>query len=147
MQKEEVTFRSLLPSDYDDLIRLWQEAGLPYRPLGRDQREKILTELNNPFEMFILAFCHDRLVGSILASHDGRKGWLNRLCVMPDFRKQGLGRALIAEAEKFLENQGLEIFACLIEEENAESMKLFANAGYTRFDEIKYFTRKKHPDI
>jgi len=31
--------RALTVGDYDALVRLWQEGGLPYRPDGRDQRE------------------------------------------------------------------------------------------------------------
>ena len=135
------------PDDYDDLIRLWVKAGLSYRPNGRDSREKVTRELDNSFEGFILAFKQEQLIGAILASHDGRKGWINRLVVLPEYRHQGLAKFLIEEAEKFLHDQGIEIIACLIEDWNKQSMQLFSSVGYKRFNDIIYFTKKKHPEV
>lgn len=135
------------PEDYDKLIKLWIDAGLPYRPEGRDSREKMLGELENSNEAIILAFQKERLLGAILASHDGRKGWINRLVVHPDLRNRGLAKILIEKAENFLFEQGIEIIACLIEDWNKSSMQLFTNVGYNRFDDIIYFTKKKHPDV
>ncbi|MCK4392559.1 hypothetical protein KAX17_06600 [Candidatus Bipolaricaulota bacterium] len=37
--------RELTVNDYDALVALWKEAGLPYRPNGRDQRERIAREV------------------------------------------------------------------------------------------------------
>jgi len=37
--------RKLTVNDYDALVVLWKEAGLPYRPNGRDQLERIAREV------------------------------------------------------------------------------------------------------
>ena len=37
--------RRLTIEDYDDIIRLWSDAGLPYKPKGRDSREKMQKEM------------------------------------------------------------------------------------------------------
>ncbi|MDO9578872.1 MAG: GNAT family N-acetyltransferase [Candidatus Cloacimonadales bacterium] len=143
----DLQFRQMQPEDYDDLVKLWIDAGLPYRSNGRDKRGKMLRELKNSNEALFLAFRKERLLGAILASHDGRKGWINRLAVHPDFRKQGLAKILIEKAENFLYEQGIEIIACLIEDWNSQSMQLFTKVGYKRFDDIIYFTKKKHPGV
>ncbi len=135
------------PEDYDQLIELWQQAGLEHRPSGRDGSEKMLVELNNLQEEFILAFAEDKLVGSIVVTHDGRKGWLNRLAVAPKFRGKGIARNLVKKAEDFLLSQNIEIFACLIEEWNENSLQIFTHLGYVRHDDIKYFTKRLHPEI
>jgi len=147
MNMNDLQFRIMQPEDYDDLIKLWIESGLPYRPNGRDCREKILTELENSAEAFILAFQENKLAGAILASHDGRKGWINRLVVQPDLRDKGLAKLLIEKAENFLFEQGIEIIGCLIEDWNTQSMHLFSKVGYKRFDDIIYYTKKKHPEV
>jgi N-acetylglutamate synthase len=147
MTPNNIFFREMKLADYDDLIKLWIDAGLPYRPKGRDCREKMFKELENSNEAFLLAFQKEKLLGSILASHDGRKGWINRLAVHPDFRKLGLAKTLIEKAENFLHKQGIEIIGCLIEDWNEQSMQLFAEVGYKRFDDIIYFTKKKHPRV
>ncbi|HPR17814.1 MAG TPA: GNAT family N-acetyltransferase [Candidatus Cloacimonadota bacterium] len=143
MNAQIFSFCAMQPQDYDSLIELWQAAGLPYRPQGRDSREKLLTELQNPQERFILAYAENRLAGTILVSHDGRKGWLNRLAVHPDFRHQGLAARLIEQAEQFLAQAGITVYACLIEDWNEPSMQLFSRQGYTRHDDIIYFVKKQ----
>ena len=82
-----------------------------------------------------------------MATHDGRKGWINRLAVDATLRKQKIGSRLVAEAEAKFELLGLEIYACLIEEGNAVSVALFESLGYTSRPDIFYFSKRKHPGV
>ncbi|MCK4246274.1 GNAT family N-acetyltransferase, partial [Candidatus Bipolaricaulota bacterium] len=75
--------RRLVTEDYDELIALWQEAGLSYRPNGRDCRDKIAHEIAGTTSIFLVAESEERIIGAILGTHDGRKGWINRLAVVP----------------------------------------------------------------
>ena len=40
-----ITFSILKPEHYDQIISLWEKAGLEYRPKGRDTRENIYKQL------------------------------------------------------------------------------------------------------
>jgi len=51
------------------------------------------------------------------------------------------------ESENRLSGQGIEIVACLIEDWNVGSKQFFERIGYSRFDEISYFTKRKHPHV
>jgi len=133
--------------DYQALTDLWKAVQLPYKPAGRDARDRIRGEIESQNAIFLVAEANGDLVGSVLATHDGRKGWINRLAVSPALRRQGIARQLLAEAEDRLSEQGIEIIACLIEDWNADSKLFFERAGYNRFDEISYFTKKKHPEV
>ena len=95
MDLSKLTIRKMKNSDYDDLIKLWDEAGLPYRPKGRDRKDKIVKELKNPNAVFLVAIFRKEIIGSIFGTHDGRKGWINRLAVSPAHRKLGLARKMI----------------------------------------------------
>jgi len=139
--------RSLKISDYDSLISLWQKSGLPYRPKGRDSRKSIARELKR-YETCILGmFDEDKLIGSIIGTSDGRKGWINRLVVDPDYRGQGLAIKLIEECEKRLFNLGIQIIAILIEDYNDPSKALFKKAGYKYREDIYYFTKRLSDDV
>jgi len=94
--------RRLAMSDYNALIHLWRRTGLTHKPKGRDAREKIEQELDHNPHAFLGMFVDDRLVASVIATFDGRKGWINRVAVDPDFRGRGYGQQMIAEAEKTL---------------------------------------------
>ena len=87
------------------------------------------------------------MVGAILGTHDGRKGWLNRMAVAPDHRKRGIAAMLVRAVEQRLIDLGIEIFACQIEDWNETSMIVFEHLGYTRHDDIIYFTKRLRPDV
>jgi len=140
-------FRNFQTSDYDLLISLWEAAGLPYKPRGRDSYEKMSEEILRADNEIILCEVEDRLVGCILLTHDRRKGWLNRLAVHPDFRRCGIASQLIKEAEKRLINKGLGIITCLIEEDNPDSRKMFIEQGYVEHKEIIYYSKRIYNDV
>ena len=83
-----------------------------------------------------------RLVAVIVATHDGRKGWLNRLAVDPTYRGSGLGRRLISAAEQWLASQGILVWAVLIEKGNLPSLHLFHRVGYVPNPRILYLSRR-----
>jgi ribosomal protein S18 acetylase RimI-like enzyme len=129
--------------DYDRLTALWKEAGLGYRPKGRDSRRRIKTELAQGTSVILVAEMSGKLVGSVIGTHDGRKGWINRLAVHPSYRRRGLAKKLVAEVEKRLSQVRLEVIACLIQQENTASLQLFQSLGYERASEIVYLSKRK----
>lgn len=132
-------------ADYRRVVDIWTEGRLPVKSRGRDRRAKIEKQLELPNVLFLVAESEGRVVGTVLATHDGRKGWINRLAVDASCRSRGIGRRLILEAEKRLAAAGMEIFACLIENDNTVSMQVFERLGYTKHPEIIYFAKRQYP--
>jgi GNAT superfamily N-acetyltransferase len=141
------SLRRLAADDHAALLELWLLAGLPCKPEGRDSPADFVRQLGVPQIAFLGLFEGERMVGSALATHDGRKGWVNRVAVHPDFRRLGLGRRLIAASEQWLGEQGIGIFACLIEGWNETSRELVRAAGYQPFEGVGYFTKRLRPDV
>lgn len=141
--------REFRNKDYDRVMELWAEGGLPLKPQGRDSRENISRQICMPNVLFLVAEEGEggRVIGTVLATHDGRKGWINRLVVDATLRKRGIGARLVREAERRLEALGLEILACLIEDDNAVSMAVFEKLGYKKHPGIIYFAKRKHPGV
>jgi N-acetylglutamate synthase len=142
----DVAIRPFRMSDYDAVMALWKESGLPMKPSGRDAPDRIETQLVEPNVIFLVAETEGRVSGTVLATHDGRKGWINRLAVRGDLRRQGIGERLVREAEARLEAAGMDVLACLIEEGNDVSMEFFSRLGYERKPDIHYFVKKKTRD-
>jgi len=144
-----MTIREFRPADYDRVMELWTEGGLPLKPEGRDSRDNIVRQIGLANVRFLVAEEGEggRVVGTVLATHDGRKGWINRVAVDATLRKRGLGARLVGEAESWLESQGMDILACLIEDDNAVSMAVFGKLGYKKHPEIIYFAKRKHPGV
>lgn len=134
-------------SDYDALIALWEVAGLPFKPQGRDSREAFAAQ-NAGGTQFPIGIKTEegQLIASVLATHDGRKGWINRLAVHPDFRRQGLGKQLIKAAEDQLQHCGIDVIAALIEEDNTASLETFLAAGYSEHHGLHYVSKRRGKD-
>ncbi|MBI4727523.1 GNAT family N-acetyltransferase [candidate division TA06 bacterium] len=139
--------RKLITTDYPELIRLWERAKLPAKPKGRDSRKHIAKEMACNPGFFIGAFDRNLLIGSVIASHDGRKGWLNRIAVDPDYRRLGLAQKLTLAGEKALRKQGIKIFGLLIHEYNTASLKLAKKMGYKVHGDILYLTKRNEEHI
>lgn len=132
--------------DYDAILALWQASGLSIRPNGRDSRAAFRAQLATGVQQVFGARAGDALVGVVIATHDGRKGWLNRLAVHPDFRRQGIALDLIDAAERALQAEGLHVVAALVEGSNLPSESLLAEAGYTAHPEIRYYSKRDSAD-
>ena len=132
--------------DFDEIIRVWSFAGLPFKPKGRDSREMMEKEMANPDCAFFGIADGDKMIAVVIANFDGRRGWINRLAVDPEYRGQGLGKELIAKAEEFLREVGAVVICALIEEINYPSISRFQSVGYNCEPEIKYFTKRPSAD-
>lgn len=144
---KEIIIREFNIEDYDQVTDLWIKAPLPYKPEGRDRRDKIEAEQNNENSLFLVAESNGRVIGTVIGTHDGRKGWINRLAVYPEFRRQGIGGKLVTVVEEWLSELGIEIIACLIEDENEISTEVCQKLGYEKFSRISYFTKRRHPGV
>ncbi|GAG72723.1 unnamed protein product, partial [marine sediment metagenome] len=60
----------------------------------------------------------------------GRKGWLNRVAVDPEFQGKGLAKKLCLETENVLRKKGCMIFAMQIHDSNKRSKEMAKGLGY-----------------
>jgi len=120
---------------------------LPYKPVGRDREQSIETELKKGIGKLLFAVTNEVYAGVVLVTHDGRKGWINRVAVLPEYRNKGIAKQLVQAAEKWLDGQDIGIYACQIEDYNKDSLEVFKKFGYIPFEGIHYLTKRKFPEI
>ena len=145
MKTKDIIIRQFRIDDYDNVIVLWAETGIHYKPNGRENRLRMEKELKTGQALFLVAEVDKRIVGVVLGTHDGRKGWINRLAVVKEFRRQNIASKLAAAVETRLKEQGIDVIACLIEPENSISRTFFSKIGYTKAP-VEYFSKKQFPD-
>jgi len=140
--------RRLGLDDYDELLVLWQRAGLhSLKPRGRDSRASLTRQLASTVQTILGLEMDGQLIGAVVVTHDSRKGWINRLAVDPDHRRRGHGARLIAAAEEALREQGIHVIAALVESDNPASLALFQRVGYVEIDPgIHYLTKRDSDD-
>ncbi len=137
----EISIRRLSIDDYETTVKVWQKAGLPFRPQGRESREGFMKQLDDDHIIALGAFTADEMVGVVIGSHDGRKGWVNRLAVVPGKQKQGIAKVLIFQVEEYFKSAGILMFAALINNDNSASINLFQKLGYEVKPHIMYFRK------
>ena len=141
-----ITLYAVNSADYEELLDLWHRAGLPVRATGRDAPAAIARQMASGTQRIVGLRAGGVLVAAAVLTHDGRKGWVNRLAVDPAHRRRGLARLLVAEAERwFVQDLGLEVWAVLVEEENAESQALFKGLGFHRHN-LVYMSKRMRSD-
>lgn len=142
-----MTIHELSLKDYKRIVELWDQAGMHAKLKGRDRPDNLRKQVASG-TVFILGDVKEGLLrGVIVVSNDGRKGWMNRLAVLPRFRDRGIASGLIEEAEKRLKRMGIEIFAAHIEEENRSSRQLFEKLGYVPATDIIYFVKRLRDEV
>jgi GNAT superfamily N-acetyltransferase len=133
-------------ADYPAIIALWERSGLHIQPGGRDSAEAFARQMAQGQQRAVGLRAGSDLVAVTVLTHDGRKGWINRLAIDPAYRRHGLAARLIAEAERwFVEDQGLQVWAALIEAGNAPSRALFDRLGYGQGD-VVYLSKRSAED-
>ncbi|MDF1563890.1 MAG: GNAT family N-acetyltransferase [Deltaproteobacteria bacterium] len=141
----EVTLRPIEPGELAALHRLWEEAGLPHEPEGRDTLAELERQRARDADLWLGAYLADRLVGSVVGTDDGRKGWINRLAVHPELRRTGLARRLVEACEAAFRARGRIIVTALVEHQNEASLAFFEEAGYQLRRDVLYLRKAWGP--
>lgn len=139
--------RNLEIEEYEDMIGLWQESGLPYKPKGRDSKNNVSKQMARNPDLFLGAFDDNELVGCVIGSFDERKGWINRLAVRPDRRRKGIAKQLTGRIEERLRERGARIICVLVEEPNEASFRFFEKQGYIVNRSIIYLSKRESDEV
>jgi GNAT superfamily N-acetyltransferase len=134
-----VAIRAATVDDVDAVITFWQEAAGPSALV--DQAEDVQRLLAASGSSLLLAEEDDVVVGSIIAGWDGWRGNLYRLAVSPPRRGHGMGRLLVAEAEKALKGAGCQRVTALVHLELGDAGPFWTRVGYAHDTEVGRFVR------
>ena len=125
---------------YEDVLVLWQQCegvGLS----DADSRESVETYLNRNPGMSFVATGDGKVVGAILAGHDGRRGYIHHLAVHPSCRRQGLGRQLVDRAIAVLASAGIQKAHIFIFNSNADGITFWQSVGWTPRSDISIISK------
>ena len=121
--------RPYAPTDEAAVVALWEKCGL-LRPQNNPRKDIVRKLKVNP-EFFLVAVESDQIVGTVMAGYEGHRGWINYLAVGPSRRRGGLGRALMAEAERVLRAAGCPKINLLVRPENQAAVAFYEALGFT----------------
>jgi ribosomal protein S18 acetylase RimI-like enzyme len=130
---------------YDEaaVVQLWKDCNLvvPWNDPLRDIQRKLRVQP----ELFLVGVASGELVASVMAGYGGHRGWLNYLAVAPRFRRQGIGRMLVAEAEARLHQMGCPKINIQIRTSNTEVIAFYRRIGF-KSDEVVSMGKRLEAD-
>ena len=132
-------FRIMHPEDYSRLHALWRECdGLGLR--DSDSPEGIARYLaRNPGLSFV-AERDGRIVGSVMAGHDGRRGYILHLAVADAERRRGIASRLVERCLDALAGEGIEKTHVHVIGENRSGREFWLARGFHHRDEIEMYS-------
>ncbi|GAA0746394.1 GNAT family acetyltransferase [Sphingomonas sp. ABOLD] len=113
--------------DRDDVIALWQAAGLT-RPWN-DPVADFDRAVQGATSAILLLRDGDALLGTAMVGEDGHRGWVYYLAVAESARGQGHGRALMAAAEAWLRARGCPKLQLMVREGNDAAIGFYRAVG------------------
>jgi ribosomal protein S18 acetylase RimI-like enzyme len=131
--------RTYRAADEDDVVALWQTCNLT-RPWN-DPRRDIARKLTQQPELFLVAVLDNTIAGTLMAGFDGHRGWVWYLGVLPEFRRNGMARALMGEAERRLTALGCPKLNLQVRSSNQEVLAFYRALGYGQ-DDVLCFGRR-----
>ena len=126
-----LVLRSLVDSDVDQVLALWERVGLT-RPWN-DPRADI-ARARAVWPDLLLVADDDGVVGTVMAGYDGHRGWLYYLATDPSRRGEGIGSALVSEAERRLAELGCPKVQLMVRADNTPVLAFYDERGYETSD-------------
>lgn len=135
--------------DYDAIYELWNATEQSRRALNPvdDSREGIDRYLKRNPNTCFAAVDEDKIIGVILTGHDGRRAIIHHMCVHPDYRRMGIARKLVYEAEEALKKEGIQKIFGLIFKDNDAANAFWENQGYSLRTNLNYRNKSLNKDI
>lgn len=134
--------RPFQPDDEKALVELWRQCNL-VRPVNNPHRD-IRRKLRVRPEWFLVGILDEQIVASVMAGYEGHRGWLNYVAVAPAFQRRGLGRAIIAEAERLLREAGCPKVNLQVRAANGAAIDFYRAIGYSIDDVVSMGKRLEH---
>ncbi len=131
--------------DEAEVVGLW-ETVFPKAPSWNIPAQDIRRKLAVQRELFLVGQIDGQVVGTTMAGFDGHRGWLHLVAVDPGRQRQGIGRAMMLEAERRLREIGCSKVNLQVRATNTNVVAFYESLGYSVEDRISMGKRLNEED-
>lgn len=132
----DMNIRVMTITDYDGVCDVWKDHdGINPADDSLEGLAKYLKR--NPTTSFV-AEDNGRIVGTILAGHDGRRGIFHHVVVLPEYRNKGIGKMLADNAMDALKKEGVTKVLLVVFKDNDNGNSFWEHIGFTARNDLVY---------
>jgi len=120
--------------DEQAVIALWERCGLtrPWNDPRKDIRRKMAVQPDG----FLIGVVDGAIAATVMVGYEGHRGWIQYLGVDPRRQREGLGRAIMAEAERLLRAKGCPKINLQVRTSNAGVIEFYKRLGFVMDDVV-----------
>ena len=135
-----VDIRAMEEADYEKVRELWMSIqGFAIRSIDDSKKGVEAFIRRNPGISVVAALPDGRIVGAILCGHDGRRGCLYHVCVHPDYRLHGIGRAMVVHCMNALRQEQINKVSLIAFTKNDIGNAFWKEIGWTKREDLNYY--------
>ena len=131
--------REMREEDYEEVYALWQSVkGMGLRSID-DSKEGICRFLKRNPSTSIVAVENEKVVGSVLCGHDGRRGCFYHVSVHSGHRRKGFATQMVSVAMEALKKEKISKVTLIAFKKNDIGNKFWNTIGWLRRDDLNYY--------
>jgi ribosomal protein S18 acetylase RimI-like enzyme len=131
--------RPMTADDYEEVMALMRQTqGVSFR--DADSRENTATYLQRNPGMSFVANIDGMTVGCIMSGHDGRRGYLQHLVVLPEYLRQGVATSLVERCLSTLAKLGIKKSHIDVLNDNETGAAFWKSQGWKLRTDIKRYS-------
>ena len=131
--------REMTTEDYEGVKALWLSIkGFAIRSID-DSKEGVTRFLNRNPGTSVVAVEDNKIVGAILCGHDGRRGCLYHVCVAQEYRRQGIGKAMVVHCMEALKKEKINKVSLIAFTVNDIGNAFWRQIGWTKREDLNYY--------
>jgi len=134
------TFREMTIKDYQEVISLWSNTdGMG---IGESDSEVEISKYlsRNSGHSFVCEY-NEKIVGTVLCGHDGRRGYIYHVAVLDSHRNNGIGKTLLSKSLGSLIDIGILKCHLMVFESNKSGNEFWEHMGWKRRDDILIYSK------
>ena len=134
-----VMIRAMTIEDYSRVKELWMSIhGFAIISID-DSKEGVEKFLNRNPGLSVVCEEDGWIVGAILCGHDGRRGTLYHVCVREEYRRRGIGKAMVVHCMETLKKENINKVSLIAFTKNDVGNAFWREIGWVKREDLNYY--------
>lgn len=131
--------RQMKIEDYQEIYSIWKTV-FPDSIRRADDYDQIERYLKRNDGVSQVALMDNKIVGTILGGHDGRRGFIHHMAVLTKYRNKGIARKLVNACLQQLKKEGIDRCHLFVFSDNRTVQQVWETLGWNKREDLLTYT-------